>query len=143
MDRYYLVESGTVYGPVEAPSLAAALDLARRNVDPGSYERNQTVWVTVEARAEHGDETASATVRLDPEEPGCAAARHDWRVPHAVLELDPGEPAAGAAIVEVCAHCGRRKVTSAHAQDPETGDQCRNGDVGTHSIRYFEPGEPS
>lgn len=83
------------------------------------------------------------TITLDAEEPDCEDGEsHDWRSPYSVLgglKENPGVwgHGGGVVITEVCAHCGRYRVTDTWAQRPDTGEQ------GLTSVEYRDADEDS
>lgn len=71
---------------------------------------------------------ASHKIALEPEEPECEQPEHDWRSPYSVLggvRENPGVWGHGGGVVirEVCAHCGRYRITDTWAQHRATGEQ--------------------
>ena len=150
MARYELIEEGQSYETVQAKSLEAALRRAKRQVDPGSYEYDKTIWINVRAirlgrRGERTDDEATGRVTLNPAPPGCVSSRksnHDWQAPRSVvggLKENPGVSGKGGGIVakEVCWHCGAYRITDTWAQDPDTGEQ------GLESVEYRPADESS
>lgn len=69
------------------------------------------------------------TYTFDPPEPDCDGEHdHDWQSPYSVvggIRDNPGVWGHGGGVIirEVCAHCGRYKVTDTWAQDPSTGEE--------------------
>lgn len=106
-------------------------------------ERRETTWVHVRtwrrglALDDDGDVVEVEVSRedhridVDPVEPKCTAAEHDW------TEESVRGHGGGVVVVEVCAHCGVRKVTDTWAQDRETGEQ------GLTSVSYQDSDEDS
>ena len=89
------------------------------------------------------DDAETITVTIDPDEPECEGGEdHDWRSPHSVLggiKENPGVwgHGGGAIIKEVCACCGRYKITDTWAQNPENGEQ------GLTSVEYQDADDDS
>lgn len=143
---YRLSEDGQHYTTIAAPDIEAALEIARENVEPYNYIGaldGGTIWVDVRATSvsDAGD-TAVDTVTLHPPEPMCSEAEHDWQSPIEVVggcEQSPGIQGHGGGIIsrEVCAHCGRYRITDTWAQRPDTGEQ------GLESVAYGDADESS
>lgn len=144
MNTYQLSEAGHTYTTVEAESAAEALEIARGNVDRANYptdeESDGALYIDVCARNIDDDDCDSDTVTLEPEEPACEDGReHDWQSPYSVLggsRENPGVFGSGGGVIirEVCACCGRYRVTNTWAQRPDTGEQ------GLREVRY-EPAD--
>ena len=126
-------------------------EAAELYVDGGDWgDRSETSWIGVYAwqigymidadgdlvileigREQH-------TIELPAEEPDCEEGHdHDWRSPHSVLgglAENPGVSGHGGGVIirEVCAHCGRYRITDTWAQDRSTGEQ------GLRSVSYEE-----
>jgi hypothetical protein len=136
-----LCEGETWYATVEAPDAAAALEIARDNVEASNYnDMDATIWIPIRVQCEAtGDEDAD-TVRLDPPVPECSDRDgHDWQSPHervGGLTENPGVfgHGGGVQIHEICASCERRRVTDTWATDPVTGRQ------GLESVSYPRAG---
>lgn len=94
----------------------------------------KTSWV----HGSYTDEFDNRTRRiytLEADEPECIDGEdHDWRSPYSVVG---GRHGGGAISTDVCAHCGRYRVSDSWAQDPETGEQ------GLESTSYSEADEES
>lgn len=92
---------------------------------------------------EHGYERECVTVTIEPIEPECAGEHdHDWRSPYSVLggiKENPGVWGHGGGVIlrEVCAHCGRYRITDTWAQRKDTGEQ------GLESVKYEDADEAS
>jgi hypothetical protein len=140
--EWILCEDGCDYDTVVASSAEEALEIARDNVDRANYDDGEdagTMWITASVRCELTGEEGSCRVALEPEEPECTEAAHDWQSPHEILggcKENPGVWGHGGGVIirEVCMHCGCERVTDTWAQDRETGEQ------GLHSVSY-EPGK--
>lgn len=105
-------------------------------------ERRCAAWVAREA--DDGPEPSVTevevdrehyTIALDPDEPECIEAEHDWRTPHEIVggcSENPGVwgHGGGVTIHEICRHCGLQRHTDTWAQRPDTGEQ------GLRSVRY-------
>lgn len=132
-------------GTKEIITADSAERAAEAYVDGGDWgDSPHTIWVdvyvtelgatggTVGPRERH-------TVTVDPTEPRCADAEHDWQSPHEIvggLESHPGvrgNDRGGVIITECCMRCGCARVTDTRAQNPA------NGEGGLRSVRY-EPG---
>jgi hypothetical protein len=79
---------------------------------------------------------------VDPEEPDCSAADHDWCSPIEVvggIDSNPGVwgHGGGVKITEVCRHCGGYRITDTWAQRQDTGEQ------GLESVEYHEADDAS
>lgn len=117
----------------------------------GDWETSEgTFWVVDYASAidpvtdrEIDENTVNVRVEFQPEEPGCKRNReHDWQSPYSVLggcKENPGVRGNGGGVVyrEVCAHCGKYRVTDTWAQDPSTGIQ------GLTSVGYEDADDDS
>jgi hypothetical protein len=84
----------------------------------------------------------SHTIAIEPEEPACIADDHDWQSPYEVLgglEENPGVHGHGGGVIirEVCANCGRYRITDTWAQRRDTGEQ------GLRSVSYEDADEAS
>ena len=131
---------------VEYPDTEAD-DAACEYVEDGDWgDSDETSWVTVYTwtRLRLGsvcvdlDDRASHSIAIEPDEPACTEAEHDWQSPHDIvggIESNPGVWGHGGGVVinECCVLCGCKRVTDTWAQNPETGEQ------GLRSVRY-EPG---
>lgn len=120
------------------------------------WERDRTIWVRGRAQpidpttgdaVEDDDYEIAVRVTLNPEEPECTSTEHDWQSPHSVLgglRENPGVWGHGGGVFyrEVCAHCGRYRVTDTWAQDPDTGEQGLTSvayeDADADSIEWIE-----
>jgi hypothetical protein len=74
-------------------------------------------------------------VRIDPQEPRCTEAEHNWQSPHEIvggIEENPGVWGHGGGIVihEVCMHCACGRVRDTWADDG------RGGHMESESVRY-------
>lgn len=140
--EWQLTEKGYHYDAI-APNLNAALEIARHNVDPSSYDYEGTIWIDVRVRCEATDEEGSATVVCHQPEPDCADGHgHDWRAPLEIVGGIADNPGVwghggGVKIHEVCSHCGAHRHTDTWAQRPDTGEQ------GLTSVSYEDPTEES
>lgn len=127
-----------------------ALEIARGNVDRANYggDDDHPLYIDVSVHCALTDEDASDTVTLEAIEPDCVEGDdffvddHDWQAPYAVvggLRENPGVWGHGAGVVikEVCAHCGRYRVTDTWAQRRDTGEQ------GLCEVTYREPDHDS
>lgn len=86
---------------------------------------------------DHGAERECITVELEPPEPDCAGDHdHDWCSPHSVVGGIHGH-GGGVVIREVCAHCGRYRITDTWAQRSDTGQQ------GLDSVAYDDADDAS
>lgn len=142
LNRWILIEGGHEYDTIDADSAEDALDAARGNVDAANYDLGRTIWIDFSVRNEVTGETDSGTEQLDPDEPYCTGASHDWQSPHEVLgglEENPGVWGHGGGVIirRVCAHCGAYRITDTWAQRPDTGEQ------GLTSIRYEDADDAS
>lgn len=143
----YLCDDGNAEIEIEAES---AEEAAQEYVDGGDWGNgSETVWIDVYVTPVDDDgeaiddERERITITLDAEEPECEdGEEHDWRSPYSVLgglEENPGVwgHGGGVIITEVCAHCGRYRVTDTWAQNPGTGEQ------GLESVEYRDADEYS
>lgn len=94
-----------------------------------------TIWVDARVRCEATGEDTTITVTLDPEEPACSEAEHDWQSPHSILgglEENPGVWGHGGGVIirEVCMHCGCERTTDTWATRHDNGVQ------GLESVSY-------
>lgn len=116
-------------------------EAAQEYVDDGDWGESDKTWwcsvTTVElVDGEPDDDTReSHTITVDPPEPSCTAAEHDWKSPHVIvggLKENPGVfgSGGGVKIHEVCVHCGCERVTDTWAQNPSNGEQ------GLRSVAY-------
>jgi hypothetical protein len=107
---------------------------------PDQSDRDTGLWSLIVAGV---SERERITITLDAEEPECKDGEdHDWRSPYSVLggiKENPGVwgHGGGVAIKEVCAHCGKYKITDTWAQRSDTGEQ------GLRSERYEDPDDAS
>jgi hypothetical protein len=114
-----------------ATDLEDATESTRETFDAGA----ETYWVHGRLTCEATGEEEDVSFRVDPAEPDCCEAEHDWRAPFSVvggIKENPGVwgHGGGAVCKEVCAHCGAYRITDTWAQDPETGEQ------GLTSVEY-------
>ena len=143
----YMCDDGNAEIEIEAES---AEEAAQEYVDGGDWgDRSETCWIDVYVTpvGDDGeaitDERERITITLDAEEPECEDGQeHDWRSPYSLLGGVKGDPGVwghggGVLIKEVCAHCGRYKVTDTWAQRPDTGEQ------GLDSVEYMDADEDS
>lgn len=91
---------------------------------------------------DHDHDRESHTIAIDPPEPECCAAEHDWQSPHELLggaKENPGVWGHGGGVIirDCCADCGAYRVRDTWAQDPATGEQ------GLESLRYEDADESS
>lgn len=120
-----------------------AREAAQEYVDDGDWGDNDaTSWVTVyvtpidDDGEELEDEREDFTIFIKPDEPDCEGRKeHDWRSPYSVLgglKENPGVMGNGGGVIikEVCAHCGKYRITNTWAQNYETGEQ------GLESVEY-------
>ena len=126
-----------------------AEEAAQKYVDGGDWEPSaETWWIDIRCTPmtndgeEIDDEAETITVEIEPEEPECSAADHDWCSPFEVvggIESNPGVwgHGGGVKITEVCRHCGAYRVTDTWAQRQDTGEQ------GFRSTEYHEPDSDS
>jgi hypothetical protein len=68
------------------------------------------------------------TVSIDPAEPKCTGAGHEWTAPHAIVggcESNPGVWGDGGGVrwVELCSRCGCGRHGGNWGQRPDTGEQ--------------------
>lgn len=136
MATYTLREDGYDFGSVEAESAEEALESA----DPastGDYDTsNGTVWTRIYAvNEEDSDDSASRKFTIDPKEPACSGAEHDWQSPHSILgglRENPGVWGHGGGVIMrcVCMRCGCERTTDTWAQDRSDGEQ------GLESVAY-------
>lgn len=139
-------ESG-VTEEVQAKSIQGARRKAREWAEGGDYANESTVWVDVEIYETvidaDGDEcwrhAEDITVPIDPEEPSCTDAAHDWESPIEIvggIAENTGVFGHGGGVVmtECCMRCGCARVTDTWAQNPVNGVQ------GLESVSY-EPGK--
>ena len=130
-------------GQADEVEAATAREAAEAYAADGDWDRiESTMWITVSVwPSGQGDEDAQAesiTVSVDPQEPACSEAAHDWQSPHDIvggLKENPGVQGHGGGVTihEVCSHCGRSRWTDTWATDPDTGEQ------GLRSVSYEEP----
>lgn len=142
----YLCDDGNAEIEIEA---SCAGEAAQEYVDGGDWgDGSETIWVNVYVQEvdEDGEEIGerdSITITIDATEPDCQDGEdHDWRSPYGVLggvKENPGVWGHGGGVVikEVCAHCGRYRVTDTWAQNPETGEQ------GLDSVEYRDADDDS
>lgn len=142
----YLCDDGNAEIEITADS---AEEAAQEYVDGGDWgDRSETSWISVYVQEidEDGEEVGereSITVTLDAEEPDCVDGQaHDWRSPYSViggLKENPGVWGHGGGVIirEVCAHCGRYKITDTWAQNRSTGEQ------GLTSVSYEDADDAS
>ncbi len=132
-----LTEEGYDYAEEEYDNLADALEAAKNNVDRANYDGGGTMWIHVEVRCDDTDESDSAKVTCEPDEPDCGGGEHDWFSPVSLvggLKENPGVHGHGGGVIitEACKRCGCKKVTDTWAQDRSTGEQ------GLTSVEYEE-----
>lgn len=143
----YLCDDGNAEIEIEADSAEAA---AQEYVDGGDWgDRSETCWISVwvtpldEEGREIEDERERITVTLEAEEPDCDDGEdHDWQRPYEVvggLQENPGVHGHGAGVIitEVCARCGKYRITDTWAQNPSDGTQ------GWRSVEYRDADEAS
>ena len=128
-----------------------AEEAAREYVDGGEWENSsETWWIDIECTPLGDDgefdpytvESETVTIEVEPEEPECTEADHDWCSPLEVvggIESNPGAwgHGGGVKITEVCRHCGAYRITDTWAQRPDTGEQ------GLRSIEYRDANSDS
>lgn len=130
---------------VEYPEIDDRNTAAQKYVDDGDWGEGPAhisvcTWRTAYALGEDDElvemklDRESQTVSKDEDEPECDADEHDWRSPHKLLgglKENPGVWAHGGGVVikEVCAHCGRYRVTDTWAQGP-------GGEQGLREVKY-------
>ena len=112
-----------------------AEEAAQGYVDGGEWESEpSTWWIDIHCTPidddgeEIEDEAETITVEVEPEEPECQEADHDWCSPLEVvggIESNPGVwgHGGGLKITEVCRHCGAYRITNTWAQRQDTGEQ--------------------
>jgi hypothetical protein len=136
--EFRLFEDGYEYCTYGCGTIEEALTEAESNVDTANYDMGGgTIFVSIQVVCDDTDESASATVALDPDEPECSGGEHDWQSPHHILgglEENPGVFGHGGGVIieEVCMHCGCARITDTWAQNPDTGEQ------GLRSVEYSE-----
>lgn len=139
-----LIEGGNAYETAWARSAAAALRIARDNVDADAYDHDDgTVYVDIRVECELTDELDTDTVVIEQREPPCEEGMmHDWRTPYDVLgglRENPGIWGHGGGVImrSLCRHCGRYRIVDTWAQRPDTGEQ------GLVETTYEEPDQAS
>lgn len=144
----YICNDGNAPIEIEAATAKAA---AQEYVDGGSWgDRTHTDWIDVyveEIQGEDGErilgDRECITITLEAQEPRCEDEQeHDWQSPHELLGGDKHNPGVhgkggGVVIREVCAHCGRYRVTDTWAQRMDNGQQ------GLTEISYEDADEDS
>jgi len=124
---------------IKADGLERAVMEAKSRINTTTYDVESTIWISVhiDALGAEGDwdHVETVTVGLDPDEPECTEAEHDWQSPIEIvggLKENPGVwgNGGGVIITEVCMHCGCERVTDTWAQNSETGKQ------GLKSVSY-------
>lgn len=113
-------------------SLAEARRIARERAREGWEPCEETWWLDIEILCPVTREAeGTVTVQIDPTEPTCTEATHDWE--------DDGMPGFGAVVTghgggvilrERCRHCGCTRTTDTWAQRMDTGEQ------GLRSVSY-------
>jgi hypothetical protein len=83
---------------------------------------NMRVWQTTVSGQRVNEE--SHTIALDPPEPECTEAEHEWK--QTFVRGNGG----GVIVTEQCTHCGLKRYTNTWAQNPATGEQ------GLESVTY-------
>lgn len=131
MPKYELREQGFAFDTVDADDVDAALDGVE--LDYSDYAGNdhepKTIFVEIAAvNADDSDDSDRRTFKLEPDEPRCSAAQHDWQSPLEIvggIQENPGVygHGGGVTIDECCMHCGCRKFTDTWATDPSNGTQ--------------------
>lgn len=130
----YNCDDGNALIEIEA---ATALEAAEEYVDGGDWgDRNETivvdVWVTpLDADGDEiEDDRECITVELEPEDPEFDEGEgHEWRSPYEVLgglKENPGvwgSQHGGVSVKEVCANCGRYKITDTGATRSDNGQR--------------------
>lgn len=100
-------------------------------VREGTWDASRgTVFVSAwafDGRDGRGEQAAATTVTIQPDEPECEAAAHDW------AEESVRGHGGGVVVVERCSHCGCSRTTDTWATNPSTGEQ------GLTSVSYEEP----
>lgn len=141
---YSLIECDQPYDTVWATSINDALTEARDNFSPLDYDFVESSrWIDIGARNLVTGELDSETVTIEPDEPECEGDRdHEWETPYSVLggcKENPGVCGHGGGVIitEVCAHCGRYRVTDTWAQRMDTGEQ------GLTSVSFEDADEKS
>lgn len=130
---YQLAEDCQPYDTVEASTVEDALEIARHQFDPASYDSAYgTVYIEISAsEIECGGgipDSLDEMLVVSPPEPKCTEPEHIWEAPHDVvggLIENPGVVGNGGGVVitEVCSSCGVYRVTDTWAQSPTTGQQ--------------------
>jgi hypothetical protein len=112
-----------------------AEEAAQEYVDGGDWETTGvTWWIDIrctpldDAGEDIEDDAETITIAVEPEEPECTEADHDWCNPLEVvggIESNPGVwgHGGGVEITEVCRHCGAYRITDTWAQRQDTGEQ--------------------
>lgn len=146
MNTYSCTDDGSVDIKITAET---AREAAEEYVKGGDWgDGTETIWVTVavtllDAAGEPADEPEHITVTIEADEPSCEGdAAHDWQSPYSLLggiKENPGVQGHGAGVIitEVCACCGKYRVTDTYAQDPSNGRQ------GLRSVAYQDATEES
>lgn len=109
----------------------SAKQAAQEYVDTGDWgDRTSTIWIDVhcwrQTKAGRKIDEESHTVELDPQEPACIEAAHDWR------EMSLRGNGGGVICVDKCRHCNWQRTTDTWAQNPQTGEQ------GLASVSYCD-----
>jgi hypothetical protein len=126
---------------VRAESLAEAMDEAEEWARDGYWDTSHgTIWVTWSVEDLLTEESTSAKITIDPDEPDCLpeSAGHRWDNPVEIVggsERSPGVYSSGGGVTctDVCMICGCARVVDTWAQDRYDGEQ------GLESVSY-DPG---
>lgn len=140
MPVWELTEQGYTYDSVDAASAEEALTIAHNNVDQSNYsdasDAEGTIWIDIRVHCPETGESERDTVTLNAKEPNCLDDEiHDWQSPLSLvggIESNPGTwgHGGGVIIVDVCLHCGCKRITDTWAQRRDTGEQ------GLESVSY-------
>lgn len=128
---------------IEAGTLEEAMEKAEEWIKNGEWDASEgTVYltgylveITLDEDGDEVEEDHEITVTVDPEEPKCTEAEHDWQAPHSLvggIKENPGVWGHGGGVTmrEACMHCGCGKFTDTWAQNPNNGEQ------GLTSVKY-------
>jgi len=145
---------------VEFAAADSGEEAAQEYVDEGDWgDRSKTAWIDVSAwrrayalvQIDDDDEEVVELmvdherhiITIEAEEPECVGDHeHDWRSPYRILgglQENPGVWGHGGGVIirEVCAHCGRYRVTDTWSQNPSNGQQ------GLQSVSYEDADDDS
>lgn len=116
MKNYTVRDTTQGHDPCPIPYLAdTAQEAAEAYVEGSDWTQEHTWWARLTVTAPDGEETGH-TIAIDPEEPRCTEAEHEWDEGQAW-----GAASGGVVSTDICQHCNIRRVNASQASCPVTG----------------------